>query len=125
MKKLTFKQLGMYLYKHIDGAYKYEIKSNIFDLYITLYYQLPEYKQIPEKGKEYNDIHEMIINVSITTYSDKIRVNLYEVDPEEMTLGQFILKDDDLIFPEYAKNKILKKIDKALTKRYQEYDFIY
>lgn len=125
MKKLTFKQLGMYLYKHIDGAYKYEIKSNTFDLYITLYHQLPDYKQISEKGTEYNDIHEMIINVSITTYSDKVRVNMYEIDPDEMTLGQFILKDDDLIFPEYAETKLMKKIDKSLSRRYQAYDFIY
>ena len=70
-------KVGKYLYNHLDGAYKYSKDRNTYDVYVTLLYELkPEYGGIP------NDVQEMTIDISITTYQNKIRVDTIEMTPE-------------------------------------------
>ena len=79
-------KVGKYLYKHIDSSYKIQFSGNMCDVYIKVYYQLKYWDRIPGKGPEYNDVHEMPININLTTYQNKIRVNIIEADENERIL---------------------------------------
>lgn len=122
---LQVNKIGKYLYNNIDGAFKYSTSSNACDVYFTLLYQIPYWDRIPGKGKEYNDMHEMIININLTTYQNKIRLNILEMDPNERTLGSYSIPvkywEDLDIFKSY----ILDKVNKSVVKAYSNYDFIF
>lgn len=119
-------RVGAFLYKNIDGAYKFEKTANMYDLYFLMLYEVPKMERIPGKAKEgYNDTHEMRLNLNITTYQNKIRVNLIEITPEERTLGHTVIQPDkteDLhMLKQFIQNWILGR----LKKFYADYEFIY
>lgn len=118
-------RIGKYLYKNVDGAFKYKTSSNICDVYFTLLYQIPYLERIPGKGSEYNDVHEMTIDLNITTYQNKVRVNIIEMDPNERTIGYDVYSSDKLVNLDEAKQLILSKVIKKVSKAYQDYDFIF
>lgn len=122
---LQINKVGKYLYKNIDGAFKYKTSSNTCDVYFTLLYQLPYWDRIPGKGSDYNDVHEMTINISMTTYQNKIRVNILEVTPDERTLGSFVLKPEQIEDLSITKRLILDRIRNRVEKVYEDYDFLY
>ena len=113
--------IGRYLFKHIDGAYNYKKGANTYDIYFTILYQLKE----EYRTENDHDMHEMNINISITTYSDKLRMNIIEISPREKTLGfnTFALtKFDDL---QSGYELVMKTVQKRLQKEYEDYDFIF
>lgn len=113
--------IGKYLFKHIDGAYNFKKGANTYDIYFTILYQLKE----EYRTEEDHDMHEMNINISITTYSDKLRMNIIEISPREKTLGfnTFSLsKFDDL---QAGYELVMRAIQKRLQKEYEYYDFIF
>lgn len=122
---LQVNKVGKYLYKNIDGAFKYETSSNTCDVYFTLLYQIPYWQRIPGKGTEYNDVHEMTIDINLTTYQNKIRVNILEMTPDERTLGSFVLKPEQLYDLENTKQIIFDKVTSRVKVMYSEYDFLF
>lgn len=118
-------RVGKYLYKNLDGAFKIEHSPNMIDVYVTLLYQLPKLQRIPGKGREYNDVHEMTLDINITTYQNKLRVNVIEMTPEERTLGYDCYSPEKLDNLEDAKDMIFNRIVKKVSKAYQDYDFIF
>lgn len=118
-------RVGKYLYNHIDGAFNYKTSPNMFDIYFTLLYQLPRLQQIPGKGKEYNDVHEMTININITTYQNKVRVNVIEMTPEERTLGFDLYPPETLQDLKNAQHIILNKVIRRVSKAYKDYNFLF
>ena len=113
--------IGKYLFKHIDSAYNFKKGTNTCDIYFTILYQLKE----EYRTEKDHDMHEMSINISITTYSDKLRINIIEISPREKTLGfnTFALtKFDDL---QSGYELVMKTILKRLNKEYENYDFIF
>ena len=113
-------RVGKYLYKHLDGAYKYDQHANECDVYVTLLYELKE-----EFGGIKNDVQEMTIDINITTYSNKLRVNTIELTPDKRTLGFDLIKPEDLINLENAKVKIMKIVCKRIEKAYKNYHILY
>lgn len=115
------KRIGKYLYKHIDSAYNFKSSSNMFDVYFTVYYQ----EKHPTLGITINGVQEMHVDINITTYQNKVRVNIIEMTPEERTLGYTLYTPEKLIdLPSAMKliwNNIVKKIEKA----YADYEFIF
>ena len=109
-------RVGKYLYKHLDGAFKYTTDRNMYDVYVTLLYQLK-----PECGGKANDVQEMTIDINITTYQNKIRVNTVEMAPEERTLGFDVMGSDDMIDLEKAKKIIIWKVGNRIRKAYKDY----
>lgn len=108
-------KLGKYLYKHIDSAYKITFSANTCDIYMFIYYQ--------EVGND--TLYEMHFDISITTYQNKLRMNIIEISPEERTIGhdtfdETVLKNFDL-----ALRKMYATLRKRLDKAYQDYEFIY
>ena len=113
--------IGKYLFKHIDSAYNFKKGGNTYDIYFTILYQLKEEYRTDKD----HDMHEMSINISITTYSDKLRMNIIEISPREKTLGfnTFALtKFDDL---QSGYELVMKTVQKRLAKEYEDYDFIF
>lgn len=109
-------RIGKYLYKHMDGAFKANQGPNTYDLYVTLLYSLK-----PEYGGDGNVVDEMTININLTTYQNKIRVNTIEVTPEERTLGCDTLKLEDVTDLPTAQKIIEWKIGNRLRKAYENY----
>ena len=117
------KQIGKYIYNHIDGAFKYKSSSNMYDVYITVRYQVPYVEGISDKLRNSNDVNEMTVNLNITTYQNKIRVNLIEMSPKERTLGYDLYAPEKLENLEDAMHLIFNKVVKRLNKAYENYDF--
>lgn len=117
--------LGKYLYKHIDSAFKYNVSGNMNDIYFYVYYQRSRLNQDWTKPDEYNDMHEMTINLNLTTYSNKIRINLIEVSPSEKTLGHATIECEKLQDLKSAHILILDKVHKLMKRAYKDYEFIF
>lgn len=113
---LQVNRVGKYLYKHLDGAYKYEKSSNMYDVYVTLLYQLK-----PECGGEVNDVQEMTININITTYQNKIRINTIEMTPMGRTLGFDSMKPEEMVDLKMAMEIIKWKVGNRIRKAYKDY----
>ena len=118
-------RIGKYLFKHIDGAFKYSKSSNQYDIYFTLLYQIPYWERIPGKGSEYNDVHEMTIDINLTTYQNKLRVNVIETSPEERTIGYDLYRPEVLTDLPEAMKLIWFGVIKRVSKAYKDYDFIF
>lgn len=118
-------KVGKYLYKNIDSAYEYNTSSNTCDVYMIIYYQIPKLQQIPGRGRAYNDVHEMKINLSITTYQNKIRVNIIELDPNQRTLGYDLYETYQLNPLSEFKKIVLQRVQKRISKAYSDYEFIF
>lgn len=114
-------KLGKYLYNHIDSAYRINNSANMVDVYFTVYYQLKE-----ELRTEFDeDMKVMSLYINLTTYSDKIRMNIVEISPREKTLGFntfSINKFEDL---SSGYTLVMNTVKKRLSKEYQDYDFLF
>ena len=115
--------LGKYLYRNLDSSVKFKISSNMYDVFFLMFYQLRPYDQIPGNDEE-NDIHEMVFDLNVTTYQNKIRINLLEVTPNNRTIG-FDLYDVDMLenLPK-AKEIIFNKVLKRIGRAYKDFDFL-
>jgi hypothetical protein len=113
-------KIGSYIYKHLDGAFKYSKDRNTYDVYVTLLYELKE-----GYGGIKNDVQEMTINISITTYQNKIRVNTIEVTPQARTLGFDLFKIEDMYDMELAMSIIKHKVSRRIQRAYEHYNILF
>lgn len=116
------KRIGQYLYKHIDGAYDFKSSSNNYDVYFLLLYELK--KELREPGKDY-PVHDMRININVTTYQNKVRINIIELAPEERTIGFDVYTPEKVQDLQKAYPVIMEKIYKRIYKAYEDYYFLY
>lgn len=123
------KMIAKHMKKNLGGAYKLTIGANTCDVYFLIYYEVPKLHKLigNSPGKEeYNKVHEMHIDLNITTYQNKVRVNLIEITPEERTIGYDLYKpeiiQDDIV---KARELIWNKVQKRLEKAHEEYDFVF
>ena len=117
--------IGKYLFRHLIGAFKQVRTANSYDVYVTLLYQLPWSMRKPGLGKEYNDVHEMTLDLSITTYQNKIRVNIIECDNNNRVLGYDVFPLELFNNLENAKSRIFNRVCERITNAYSEYDFLF
>lgn len=114
--------VGRYLYKHIDTAYDMKKSPNMVDIYFEIAYQLlPEYRKV----KEDEEAHVMSININVTTYQNKIRVNVIEVSPEERTLGFDVFKPELFENMNEGMKIVLDKVRKRIKRAFKEYEFYF
>ena len=118
-------RIGRYLYDNLDGAFDLKKSPNMVDVYVTVLYQLPIDKQIIGKGREYNDVHEKTIDINITTYQNKVRVDIIELDEMERTLGYDLYEPKKLENLADAKKLIFQRAVKRLSKAYKDYLFLF
>lgn len=116
--------IGKYIYKNVEGAISQKSMPNSYEVRILVLYEIPKLQR--RVGyKEDQDLNEMIINLNLTTYKNKIRVNLIEETPEEQTLGYDLYEPDKLMNPSIARDRILEKVYTRLKKRFSEYEFVF
>ena len=120
---LLVKQVGNYLYKHLDGAYKKTQSGNQYNIYMMVYYQVPLVDR--EFSDETDDVQEMKIHINVTSYSNKLRVNIIEITPDEFTIGSIIIPADKAENTQDIVIKVNQKVRRSLEKHYKEYDFIF
>lgn len=118
-------RIGRYLYDNLDGAFDLKKSPNMVDVYVTVLYQLPIDKQIIGKGYKYNDVHEKTIDINITTYQNKVRVDIIELDEMERTLGYDLFEPKKLENLADAKKLIFQRAVKRLSKAYEDYLFLF
>lgn len=128
--------LGKYLFKTLSGATNFKKTSNTFDIYTIVLYQIPldVKKKYNLPNNETTDVQEITLNLNITTYQNKLRFNIIEKSPDELTLGCKVinldlqkyrkLKSNQQLF-EAIKTELNKYIYQKLEKRYSDYDFLY
>lgn len=109
-------RIGKYLYKTIDGAYKIKFGVMTCDIYMIMYYQTSGNSE---------SFKEMRIDINITTYQKKIRVNVIEMTDYEKTLGCSVYKPDQIKVLSEARKLIYNDICKHISKAYSDYDFIF
>lgn len=121
--------IAKYIKKHIEGAYKIAFSPMTADVYITIYYQIP--KEVRDLLKKYDaeitndEMKEMDIDISITSYQNKIRINVIRMDDNEKTLGHFVLKPEETKDLYAVTESIKDKVASFIEKEYADYDFIF
>lgn len=119
-------KLGEYLYKELDSAYKFNKSSNLYEVYLEAYYQVPHYGDHPQDKIKYDDeIKTMKLLISITYYDEKIRINLIELGQYEPTVAHKTYKIKELGTLSNAKRTVDKLIKDSLTKYFKDYEFIF
>jgi len=121
--------IAKYIKKHIDGAYKLSFSPMTADVYITIYYDIPsEAKEVMKKyGAEpkQKGVESMDIDINITSYQNKVRINVIRMDDNEKTLGQLILKPEDIKDLYDVVENIKDKVSSFIEKEYADYDFVF
>ena len=110
------KKVGKYLNQNIDGAYKIKFSAMECEVFMRMYYQIPG---------DADSFDEMKFIISITSYQNKLRINFTENTDMEKTIGQLILKEEELSDLSAVKIKVMNALKKAINKEYADYDFIY
>lgn len=113
--------IGKSLYNHIESAFEYRKSANMYDVYFTIYYQIiEELRDIDD-----TEVHEMIVNINITTYDNYIRVNIYtNENPNQLTsFDKYDIKRYDSI--DSIVQSIYQNTLKRLNKFFYLYDFIF
>lgn len=120
-------RIGKYLYKHIDGAFRMQTSPNTCDVYVTVLYQIPpEFLQkYGIKDEKYEQVYEMIINLNITTYQNKLRVNVIEMTDKEKTLGCDVYKPEILENLQQSAELIFNKVCKRISRAFKDYEFLF
>ena len=129
-KPTQVKRLGKYLKDNLTGVFKVQEPPNEYIIYTTILYQIkPEVRKALKvyqkefQGKE-EDIYEMNIYLSLTTYKQFIRINVIELDENEQTLGYMRLSQQDLMSLPYCKTKIMEYVKKVIEKKYENYEVL-
>jgi hypothetical protein len=120
-------KLGKFMYKHLDGAFKIENTANMCDVYVTVLYAIP--REIIELYKiydpKYSDVNEMTIDINITTYQNKIRVDTIEKTPEEKTLGFDLFPPEKLLDLNKALELVYSKVCRRIEKEFDDFEFLF
>jgi len=107
-------RIGKVLYRRIDGTYKIKFSPNTCDVYMFMYYQSPG-----------EDMKQMNFDLSITTYQNKLRINITEITPMERTIGQLIYKPEVVQDDQEFFARVHKDIVAKITHAYEDYDFVF
>lgn len=121
-------KIAKYIKKHIEGAYKLTFSPMTADVYVTIYYQIPD--EVIKTVEKYNQtidssMHQMDIDINITSYQNKIRINVIRMDDNEKTLGHFVIKPEDTEDLNAVLAAIKQKVSSFIEKEYQDYDFVF
>lgn len=120
----TVNSIGKFLYKHIDSAHKITFGPNTCDVFITLYYQIPG-EVIKKYHVEDDRLHEMNIDISLTQYDSKVRINTIEMDDLERTLGFDTFEPEKIGDLHDIHRHIYQTVCKRVAKAYEDYEFVF
>ena len=103
--------IGKYLYAHIHDAVRYSKSSNTYELLIST---------IQQADNEDSEPQQLLLSLSLTTYQNKLRVNVIAHTPAEQTLGYALFRVDNFSSLEDARETILARVNKILKSAYEK-----
>lgn len=109
-------KVGKYLNQNLDGAYMIKFHPMECEVFLRLLFESEEDRDV------FGDVRFII---SIVSYQNKIRVNVTEISEREKTIGQFILKEEELQDLIVIRDRIEKAINKFIQKEYPGYYLVY
>ena len=119
--------LGKAIYKRLEGSYSFKKTSNMYEIKSTVLYQIP--KRISDRynlvDEERNKVNVMNVTVNITTYSNKIRVEVIEVTPEEKTIAFRTFKSDWFDNIQTGINYVYSFITSSIEKEFSGYELLF
>lgn len=128
----TVKSLGKYLFKNLPSSVDFRFANNTFEIDLEVLYQIPvDIIKTYGLDEETRDVRTLKITISLTSYSNKIRINLIENSEDEKTLGHTTIdmsKYNDVSSQEFFKvamDKIQKFIKRRLETIFTDYDFLF
>ena len=108
-------RIGKAIYNNLEGAFKFVKSSNSCDIYTTVLYEVP--------GS--NEVEEMTLDINLTTYQNKVRVNIIEMDEYERTIGFDLYRPEDLDDTQVSVVRVLNKVKHRIIKAFQNYNFLF
>lgn len=119
--------VGKSLYKRLDGAYSFKKLNGCSEVKSTVLYQIP--KMISDRynlPKEQRDnVQVMDITINVTTYSDKIRVEVIEISPEEKTIGFKTFRFIDFNNVQQGCEKVYSFITSSIKTEFEGYEVLF
>lgn len=73
----------------------------------------------------YPETQEMTLDLNITTYANKIRINIIEMEPDEKTISFDTYEAFRFADPEVAKVVIERLVRRRISKEFEEYEFLF
>ncbi len=114
-------RIGKYLYYDIDGAVSYRTEPNKSIVTFLMYFQ-DDPNKVDQSDFELNEIK---IEIDITTYNNKVRVDMIELDPNQRTLGYYLYSPESTQDMKYVRDDILNKLNKRIRKFYGQFLYLY
>ena len=123
---LLVNKVAKYLYKHIDSSEKIKFDANKADVIFCIYFQEVTRTKSSRKSEEvtFGELQEMKLDLSLTTYSNKIRCYVAEISPDETTLFFKVYDPAKFSSLEDIRIRIFKDTETKLTRLYDEYEFL-
>lgn len=109
------KKIAKYVWSRISGRTKLTFRPNESVIDMFLYYHT---------GRQEDPVEEVDIQLSLTAYSGKLRLNVINMSDNEKTLLHTTI-DASGKEPEDIRSEIMESVRRALSKEYTEYDFIF
>lgn len=109
-------KVGKYLHQKLDGAYKIAFHPMECEVFIQMLFEIEGFRET---------FGEMKFVISIVSYQNKLRINITEISEREKTVGQLILKEEEINNLEHVRAKVIKSINKFLHKEYPDYYLVY
>lgn len=123
----TVNSVGKFLYKKLDGSYSMKKRSNTCEVKSTVLYQIP--KEVSDKynlsKEEKDNVQVMDVLISVTTYSDKIRVEVVELSPEEKTIGFKTLGSKWFENMQDGLSEVWFFVTSSIEKEFEGYDVLF
>lgn len=119
--------VGKALYKRLDGAYSYKASSNTSEVKSTILYQIPV--EVSDKynlsQEERDQVNVMDVLIALTTYSNKIRVEVVELSPKEKTIGFRVFPKEYFENVQDGIQRVLAFVAKSIKKEFDGYDVLF
>ena len=114
-------RIGKYLYHNTDGAVSYRTEPNKSIVTFLMYFQ-DDPNTVAQSDFNLNEIK---IEIDVTTYNNKVRVDMIELDPNQRTLGYYLYSPESTQDMKYIRNDILNKLNKRIRKFYGQFLYLY
>lgn len=119
--------VGKSISKKLLGTLRKRKESNECIVDCTILYQIP--KEVSHRymlPKEVRDnVGEMDVQISVTTYSNKIRVNMVQLTPKQKTMGCKTFKVDTFNNVQQGMKAVMTFIGKCVEREYPEYEVLF
>lgn len=119
--------VGKFLNNRLDGSYSFKRTSNSSEVKSTILYQIPidVSKKYNLSKSEREQVNVMDVLVSTTTYSNKVRVEVVELSPEEKTIGFRTFAKEKFKDVHSGCQEVLAFVAKSVRKEFEGYDVLF